>query len=224
MTKTMKNKTNTGGRPHSYDPNLVHQIIASGLASGIPATTLDALYVKEKLCAEHGVKDSIRQEALETLVDAVHTEIAETESNALMRALPDGIASAVDAAVGAAGRELLLIVARQHAKSRDIADQTCEEMRADKRIAQHRVTELEGDLAEEKKARHLIEQNRDMIAKQLVEVQEELRVAQAEIERLGREPAGIDRVLAQLRDPAIKADIRATFLDIVANSAPAPAE
>ena len=116
------------------------------------------------------------------------------------------------------------MVARQHATSREIADQACEEMRADKRIAQHRVTELEGDLAEEKKARHLIEQNRDMIVKQLGDLQEELRAAAAEIERLGREPAGIDHLLAQLRDPTIKADIRSTFSDIVANSAPARAE
>ncbi|EAQ04641.1 hypothetical protein OB2597_05145 [Pseudooceanicola batsensis HTCC2597] len=223
MTKTAKNKTNTGGRPHSYDPNLVHQIIADGLAGGTPAAKLDASYVKEKLCTEHGVNGTIRKEALEALVDAVHAEIAEAESRALLKALPGGIASSVDAAVAAAGRELLLVVARQHVTSQGIADKACEELRADKRIAQHRVTELEGDLAEEKTARHKIEQERDAVAQQLADLQEELRVARAEIERLGREPAGFDRLLAELRNPANKADIRAVVSDIMATSSPEPA-
>lgn len=224
MTKTVKNKTNAGGRPHSYDPNLVHQIIADGLAGGTPAAKLDAPYVKDKLCTEHGVNGTIRKEALEALVETVHAELVEAENGALLKSLPEGIASAVDAAVAAAGRELQLVVARQHAASQGIADKSCEELRADKRIAQHRVTELEGDLADEKKARVRIEEERDALARQLADVQEELRVARAEVERLGREPTGFDRLLAELRNPDNKADIRAVVSDIMATSSPEPAE
>ncbi|WP_245544264.1 hypothetical protein [Oceanicola granulosus] len=220
----MKNKTKTGGRPHSYDPNLVHQIIADGLAGGTPAAKLDAPYVKEKLCTEHGVNGTIRKEALEALVDTVHAELAEAENVALLKSLPEGIASAVDAAVAAAGRKLQLVVARQHAASQGIADKSCEELRADKRIAQHRVAELEGDLADEKKARIRIEEERDALARQLADVQEELRVARAEVDRLGRESTGFDRLLAELRNPDNKADIRAAVSDIMATSSPEPAE
>ncbi|MGK7663534.1 MULTISPECIES: hypothetical protein [unclassified Marinovum] len=224
MTKTTKKTTNTGGRPHSYDPNIVHKIIADGLAGGIPAAQIDAPYVKEKLCTEHGVNDTIRKDALEALVEAVHAEIAEAESQALLKALPEGIALAVDAVVAAAGRELLLMVARQHATSQNVADLACEELRADKRIAQHRVAELEGDLVEEKKAYRMIEQERDVIAKQLARAEEKLLATRAEVERLRREPAGIERLLTELRNPAIQEDIRATLSDIVASSSSSTTE
>ena len=224
MTKTTKPKGNAGGRPHSYDPNLVHEIIAAGLAAGIPMADLDATFVRGKLCGEHGVKGSIRQEALEALVDATHADIAEAQNEALLNALPAGIADEVNAASAAAGRDMLLVVARQSAASQSIADQRCEELRADKRNAQHRIAILEGDLADEKAARDALTRERDKVLGHLVEAEEKLRSALAEVERLGREPSGIDRLLEKLRDPAIRDDVRGMLIDIIGNFSPPPAK
>ena len=224
MTNSKQNRTNTGGRPLSYDPNLVHEIISAGLADSIPAADLDAAFVKEMLCSEHGVKGSIRQEALESLVVAAHAEIAEAESQALLKVLPDDIAHAVDAAVAAAGRDLLLVVARQHVAAQAIADKTCQELRADKRNAQYRIADLEGNLAEEREACKTLARERDVMAVQLTKVQEELRAAQAEMERLARESSGMDRLLAEFRNPANRDDILAALSDIIGNPLPLPAE
>lgn len=72
MSKKAQSKSNPGGRPLSYDPRLVHEIILKGIEAGVPAADLDAAFDKAKLCSEHNVKDTIRQERLEGLVQAVH--------------------------------------------------------------------------------------------------------------------------------------------------------
>lgn len=215
MINPKQTKTNAGGRPLSYNSTLVREIIEASLAAGIPAADLDAPFVKEKLCGEHGVKGSIRREKLESLVDAAHAEIADAENKALLKALPDGIAPAVNEAVVAAGRELLLIVARQHSVSQAFADQACEELRADKRNAQHRIADLEGALAEAKEAYHRLARERDEISDQVAELQETLSVTQSEVERLSSKPNSVDRLLAELRNPAIRDDIKAMFADIL---------
>lgn len=216
MIKSKPNKANPGGRPLSYDPTLVREIIAAGLTAGFPAAELDAAFVKEKLCSEHGVKGSIRQEALESLVDAAHAEIVEAENVSLLRELPDGIASAVEHAVAAAGKELLLAVARQHAASQSLADGTCEELRADKRNANHRIAELEGELAAEKEAHLTLKCERDAIAEQLGEAKNNLGMAQAEVARLSFETRSLDRLFAELRNLVNHDDIRATLTEIIA--------
>lgn len=218
MANRNHDKKNAGGRPLSYDPNLVREIIAAGISKGVPADELDATFVKETLCSEHGVKGSIRLETLESLVDAAHAEIEEAEKEALLGALPDEVAPAVHAAVAAAGQDLLLVVARQHAAAKSAAGQVCEELRADKRNAQHRLAALEGDLAEEKRARSALERECKVLERQLADAHQQLHEARHEVERLRREPTGIDRLLAELRDPANRDDIRATLSEISGGS------
>ncbi|MCZ4262603.1 hypothetical protein O4G76_17335 [Limimaricola sp. G21655-S1] len=221
MTKTNQNKSNTGGRPLSYDPNLVHEIISAGLASGLPAADLDASYVKERLCGEYGVKGSIRQETLESLVETAHAEIREAENRALLAKLPKGTAAAVSAAVAATEKELLLVVAQQHAGSLTLAKQECDELRADKRNAQNCMAILEGALAEKEVATRALEKERDKLAGDLAKAHEELRIARADLERLTSEQSGVGRLFAELRNPENREDIRAVLADLVA---PAPSE
>lgn len=224
MTNRNQGEIDTGGRPTSYDLNLVHKIVSEGLAAGIPASSLDANHVLKELSGKHGVSPKIRKESLQGHVDAAHEEIEEATNTALVKALPHDIAAAVDEAVAAVGQEFLLVVARQHAASVTIADQACEELRTDKRNAKYRIMHLEGNLAEEKEARGALEVERDAIAAQLAEVQEKLRIAEADMERFSREPSGIDRLLAELRNPAIREDIRAALSDIIAIPSAPPAE
>ena len=42
------NRKNKGGRPKSYEPSLVYQIVSEGLEAGTPATELNADFVKTK--------------------------------------------------------------------------------------------------------------------------------------------------------------------------------
>lgn len=224
MPKTEQRKSNAGGRPLSYDPHLVHTIISKGLAGGAPVADLDVTYVKEKLCNEHGVKDSIRQERLQSLVDAAHAEIREAENQALLAALPDSIARTVASTIAEAEREVLLVVARQHTASQAVADQKCQELRSDKRNVQYRATMLEGELADEQEARKALEKERDALSEELATLREELRIARSDVDRLRSEPSRVDRLLAELRDPTIRDDIRTTLLDIVAHPASAPAK
>lgn len=224
MAKRNSSETGTGGRPTSYDLNLVHNIVSEGLASGFPKSKLDANYVLKELTGKHGVSPNIRKDSLQDHVDAAYGEIQEVKNTALLKALPNDIAAAVDEAVAAVGQEIRLMVARQHAACMAIADQACEELRTDKRNAKHRVMHLEEDLAEEKEARGALETERDAIAAQLAEVQEKLRIAEADMERFSREPSGIDRLIAELRDPAIREDIRAAFSQITADPSAPPAK
>ncbi|MCZ4262222.1 hypothetical protein O4G76_15375 [Limimaricola sp. G21655-S1] len=183
--------------------------------SGLPAAALDAPYIKERLCSEHGVKGSIRQETLESLVEAAHTEIREADSRALLAKLPEGIAAAVSAAVAATEKDLLLVVAQQHVGSLALAKQECDELRADKRNAQNCMTVLEGTLAEKEVVTKALEKERNMLAEELAQVREELRIARADLERLTSEQSGVGQLFAELRNPEIREDIRAVLADLV---------
>ena len=220
MEKTKQIKNSSGGRPLSYDPDLVYDIITTGLADGISVSDLDASYVKEKLCKEHGVADTIRKEKLESLVVSTHAEIAEAKNQALLASLPQGISAAVSDAMAATERELMLVVAHQHSASQAMAAQKCEELRSDKRNAQYRISDLQSELAEEQAARKKVEEERELLFEELAKVREDLRIARTDMERINSEPAGVDRLLAELRDPKIRDDIRATLSDIIVQPAP----
>lgn len=220
MEKSKHSKNSNGGRPLSYDPDLVHDIIAKGLSEGMSPSELDLGYVKEKLHQNHGVTDTIRKEALETLVKAAHAEITEANNQALLATLPNGIAAAVSTAMAATEREFMLVVARQHSTSQAMADRKCEELRTDKRNAQYRVIELESELAEEKAARKEIAEERESLLEELAKVREDLRIARTDMERINSEPAGVDRLLAELRNPKIRDDIRATLSEIIIQQTP----
>ena len=198
MIKSNVRKNSAGGRPTSYDPNLVHAVISEGLAEGIPAADLDTAYVKEKLVKEMGVKATVRPETLKGHVAAAHAEIVETENKKLLAALPEGIATAVDKSVAATGKELLLVVARQHLASQTWAEKVCDELREDKRNAQHRIAELEGQLVREKETQKRLLGERNTLAEQLATVQEELRIARSDLERLSDAPNGFEQILVGL--------------------------
>ena len=169
----------------------MREIIEVDLAVGTPASDLNASFVKVKLCDGHGVKGSITQEMLESLVGAVHSENIEAENKKMSNALPDGIETAVEMAA-------------------------CEELRADRRNAQHFIAALEGDLAEAEEAFHALALERDEMAKHIAGLKKTLEGAHAELERISKAPCGVDRPLTELHDPAIRGDIWAALAEIAA--------
>jgi flagellar biosynthesis chaperone FliJ len=214
MTNERNNKS-AGGRPKGYDPRLVHQIIAKGLQSGMKVADLDAAYVKSTMCNEHNVKDTFRKEPFEELVSICHAEFAEAENKRLIDALPTDVAPAMDEVVVAAGRELLLLLARQNAVCQANAEKACDDLRSEKRNAQFRINELEVAIADQ---RHEIEEvikQRDKAEARAVKSEKEVRAAQAELDRLRRETNSIDRLLAELREPSVRNDIRTALSEII---------
>ncbi|SEM81031.1 hypothetical protein SAMN04488011_101557 [Palleronia pelagia] len=151
-------------------------------------------------------------------MDGAHAEIREAENQALLSALPKGIPEEVNSAVAAVERELLLVVARQNSASQVISEQKCEELRADKRNAQHRIAELEGTLATKSEEVHQLEHDRTKLAADLLEARNELHAAKAEIEKLSERPNEMERLFSGLRDPSMQDHIRDLLTDIIQNS------
>ncbi len=220
VQKTVKKTEN--GRPKSYSPELVHAIMAQSIDEGIPIADIRADLVKTKMCEDHGVSDTIRQESLEKLVDAMRAEFIEEEHKTLLKGVPGAVVATVEEAVAAAGRELLLIVARENAACKVAADLECEVLRQDKRNANWRISELETALENQAGATQQLERDWNAAVTQLADAHQQLRAIQAEIERVRQETGPVDRLLAELRNPAVQDDIRAALAEIVTTLRPVP--
>lgn len=96
------------------------------------------------------------------------------------------------------------------------------ELRADKLNANWRITDLETRAEDQARELETLAAERDNLAAELAKAREEVRAAQAELERRGREASTFDRLLAELRNPAVRGDLRAAFAEIVAAPAEAP--
>ena len=48
------------GRPLSYQPELVYEVVERLLENGTPRASIDASLVKQELCQTYGIKDTIR--------------------------------------------------------------------------------------------------------------------------------------------------------------------
>lgn len=220
MTKRTQN-TNLGGRPKSYVPDLVHKIVLEFIEDGVSVSEIDGAMVKNQLCEHHGVSKQIRPEPLQELVEAILAEISDEERQSLLASLPEGIASAIDDAMATAGRELLLLVARQNTACKSAADAECEVLRADKRNANWRIAKLESELKERSLELSNLEQERDAALAHAEKLAEERDAALNELDRLGRDTSTVDRLLTELRDPAIRGEIRAAIAEIAATPEPA---
>jgi chromosome segregation ATPase len=213
MTKQNQN-TNQGGRPKSYAPDLVRKIVLELIEAGVAPSEIDSSAVKDKLCEHHGVSKQIRPEPLQELVEAILAEIAEEEARALLASLPEGVAASVDAAMAAAGQELQLLVARQNAACKKAADAECEILRTDKRNANWRIAELEALLKERERDLFQLETERDAAMARAEEVTAERDVALEEVAKLRHETGTVDRLVAELRDPANWDGIRSALAEI----------
>lgn len=213
-------KPNLGGRPKSYSPDLVRGIVLKFIEDGATPADIDAAKVKGQLCELHGVSKQIRPEPLQELVEVTLAEIAEDERRSLLTALPGSVSAAVDDAMAAAGRELLLLVARQNAACKSAADTECEVLRADKRNAIWRAAQLEADLQERARTLADVEQELEAALRREAEIVVQRDAALREIDRLGRETSTVERLLTELRNPAIRDDIRATLAEITASPVP----
>ncbi len=67
-----------------------------------------------------------------------------------------------------------------------------------------------------------LEGERNALAEKLATVQEELRIARSDLERLSEAPCGFEQLLAGLRNPEYRDDIRTALSALISQSAPPP--
>ena len=212
MTKPIKRSV---GRPSHYTPEQVSEVIGKLVAEGMQTDEIDAATVKVRLCADHGVSDGIRDEALGKVVASLLEAREEDERRVLLKSLPSSIVPAVDEVVTAMKKELLLLVGRQNAACVSAAEAECEELRADKRIAYCRIATLEAKVCQQSSELDALAVERDATLAELAAVREDLLAAQSELELRGRDISAVDRLLAELRNPAIREDVRTVIKEIV---------
>jgi hypothetical protein len=213
MTKPIKRSV---GRPSHYTPELVSDVVGELVAEGMPADKIDAAAVKVRLCADHGVSNGIRDEALGRIVANLLEARAEDEQRALLKSLPPSVAPAIDDVVASIKKELLLLAARQNATCMSAAEAECEALRADKRIAYCRIATLEVMVQEQGSDLAAIATERDAALADLAAVRERLLSAQTKLERRGRDISAVDMLLTELRSPAVREEVR-TILNAIAS-------
>jgi hypothetical protein len=92
----------------------------------------------------------------------------------------------------------------------------------DKRNAVLRLVEVEAALKAQQDENRKLAQERDQAIARLADAQVRLSAARAEVERLGRDSGTVDRLLTELRNPAVRGDIRAALKEIVSAPEPEP--
>lgn len=219
MAKT--NSKNSGGRPPHFTPEQVSKVIDALLAEGHPADKIDGKKVREMLITKFDVSGGIREEAVARVVEQIIEDRAEAECRALLKALPASVGPQVDHVLSGVKKDLMLLVARENAVCVSAAEKECEELRADKRNANWRITELETSVEDQAGELAALGAERDALAADLALAREDLLKAQAELARRGRQASTADRLVAELRDPAVRGDLRAVLAELVA---PPPAE
>lgn len=191
------------------------QVVDKMIKDGVSVDAINARSVKPLLCDLFGVSPGIREDSLATVVEHVLAERAKGEREALLKALPEAVASAIDDAVAALKLDLLVLVGHQNASCRAIATEECEVLRADKRNAQFRILELEATVQDQAAEMQRLEEERDAVKADLDHARQELDATRSKLESNVDEATAVDRLLTELRSPAVQSDIRALLTEIV---------
>lgn len=205
MTSTPARKKQ-GGRPPSYTPEQVYGIIARLIACGTPSGEIDAPMVKEELCSAFGISPTIRLESLQKQVDVALSDYESDQSDALLNSLPDTVAASIDHFMAGAREAFALMVARQNARCQAQADESCDELRADKRTAQWRIAELEAEIEGLKTDRQMLADERDACAREIAGLQSKLTASDEELLRLRGSNDIVQQILAQMQQVNIPAN------------------
>lgn len=140
-----KTNSKTPGRPTNFTAEQVSDVVAAMLAEGHPAHQINGNTVRPLLIARFDVTPGIREDAVEKVVKQILTVRTEVEHRTLLKARPSSVEPAVDGVLVRVKKELMLLVAQQHATCMTAADEECEELRAQsdasgQRFRQHPVT------------------------------------------------------------------------------------
>lgn len=200
MTKNAVQK-NHGGRPHSYAPELVYAVVERLLEGGMPHAQIDAALVKKELCEIYGVKNTIRLESLQKLVENAVAELQHSQDRALLKTLPETVTVSIDHFMTGARDVFAIMVAEQYAKCQADAQLQCEELRSDKRSAQCHIAELETENARlQKDIQQLIEE-RDKSIADAANLRDRLSAGKEEVDRLRGASDLAQLLLKQLQNP-----------------------
>lgn len=212
---------NQGGRPLSYAPELVYAVVEHLLDGGMPHAQIDVSLVKEELCRIHGVKNTIRMESLQKLVENAVSELQESQNRALLKTLPETVTASIDHFMTGARDVFAIMVAEQYARCQADAHMQCEELRSDKRSAQCHIAELEAENARLNKDIQQLIAERDQSIADAADLRDQLSLGKEEVDRLRGASDLAQLLLKQLQNPDGSARLQATMASA---SAKQPAE
>ena len=178
------NQKKKGGRPLSYPPEMVYEIIEFLLESGTPSGRIDAALVKEQLCKVHDIKGTIRLESLQKVVEDAVAELQHQQERTLLEALPEAVIASVDHFMKGARDAFAIMIAEQNAKCQADANAKCDEIRTDKRYAQFKNTELVAENAQLENDKLMLVAQRDRSDADLIDLRKQLYELEQEINHL----------------------------------------
>ncbi|ANT61825.1 hypothetical protein AYJ57_15265 [Salipiger sp. CCB-MM3] len=198
MTRTSERKKQ-GGRPPSYTQEQVYGVIARLIACGTPSRAIDASMVKQELCSAFGISPTVRPESLQKQVDIVLSDYESDEADALLRSLPEMVTASLDHFMQGAREAFALMVARQNARCQAQANNACEELRAEKRTALWRISELEAEVHRLEKNRQTLISERDHHLAEAEKLREKIRSDDEELNRLRGANELVQLLVSQLQ-------------------------
>ena len=207
-----------GGRPRGYTLDQVREAVAALVGRGAQLGALTAAAVKIELCEAHGVTQGIDPRSLDDALAQVRAEREEAERRALLQALPAPVAPAMAEAMSRLQQDLLLILAHEHARCLSAAEAECVELRRDKENANWRVRELQRDLETRAEEAAVLAAERDDARARRDALEREVETLRAALVETERESGALGRLVAELRAPGARAEIRALLGDILAEA------
>ncbi len=166
----------------------------------MPHVQIDAALVKEELCRIHGVKNTIRLESLQKLVENAVAELQQSQDRALLKTLPDSVTASIDHFMTGARDAFAIMVAEQYAKCQADAHMQCEELRSDKRSAQCHIAELETENARLQRDIEQIIEERDRSIADAASLRDQLRAGKEEVDRFRGASDLAELLMAQLQN------------------------
>ena len=216
MTKSELQKKQ-GGRPLSYPPEYVYEIVERLLEAGMPTSRIDAALVKDELCTTYGVKGTIRMESLERLVEDATAELKRHQDRALLDALPETVSASIDHFMNGARDAFAIMVAEQNAKCLAAANRQCEELRSDKRSAQWHVVDLEARITELQKDKQALVEERDLRNAEAADLREKVKMLEDEVNRSRGASAMAQLLIDRLQGGASDEEIPETGTQVPGN-------
>jgi len=179
-----KDKPNSGGRPLSYRPEDVYEIVEEFLAAGTPADDITTSLVKDRLCLVYKTSKSIRPETLQRLIDDAVEEFITKRHKRLIADLPHSVKVSLDEFMAGAHHSFAIMLAEQNQMAKLETNKRLDEVRSDKRSAQWHIAKLEEKIEALEQEKLTISAERDLRSTEVDGLRQDLAAADVEISKL----------------------------------------
>ncbi|MGJ8546664.1 MAG: hypothetical protein ACSHWZ_14555 [Sulfitobacter sp.] len=189
-----KDKPNNGGRPLSYRPEDVYEIVEELLTAGAAADEITTSLVKDKLCLVYSASKNIRPETLQRLIDDAVEEFITRRHERLIADLPGSVKASLDEFMTGAHHSFSLMLAEQNQIAKLETNKRLDEVLSDKRSAQWHISELEEKIEALEQEKQAVSEERDQRSIEIERLSQNLAAAEVEMSKL----RGGNEILQQL--------------------------